>query len=548
MIRDYLKVIPLGGVGTFGANATVVQTPKTSILIDFGLMFPPDHRQPGVEYYVHDVELLLQNFPDLSALLVTHGHEDHIGGIPFLVEKKPIPIYSMPYTAELIRQKLQDFRLKTPIAHVNLDHPLVLGDLEIEFIGVTHSIPQACAMAVSAPAGCLVHSGDFKVDALPNDNYPFQSQKLKRIGDRGVDLLIVDSTNAAKSGFCPSDAVIQGSLENEILAAPGRVFFTTFSSHIPRLRQLARIARRTGRKIAIMGRSFLKHYMTSLDTRYQAHDAELFISVKAAEQLPDREKIFVVTGSQGEKSSVLVRLKEETFQGLDLKQGDTVIFSSRTIPGNERVIALLISDLENRGVRVVSGANGAVHTSGHGYREDSAYMLHLVRPKTVIPIHGEFHNLLCHQQWLESMVQDGQQVMLIQNGDIVTVRPDGVFLTGQAPASLVPIDGNLELCLTKKALRDRKDMMYSGLLLVVAAFGENADRGAFQVRFHGLAGPDPDEPASSMKVALDAQRFGSWDDLHHLAERIIKEIRRLLKREGLGRPLIKLVLNGRVMR
>jgi ribonuclease J len=540
MKNPVFHVIPLGGVGEFGANATVVQTARTSILIDFGLMFPHDPRQPGVEYYVIDPDRLLQDFPDLSAVFVTHAHEDHIGGLPFLAERRDLPIYTMPYTAGIIRQRMERQDVKADLREVALNQPIQHHDLTVEFIGVTHSIVQACALLVRSQGLSMIHSGDFKVDALPGDDYPFQSARLRQVGDEGVDLLIVDSTNGNKAGFCPSDYDIVETLEEQIALAPGRVFFTTFSSHIPRLRKLVGIAERSGRKVVLVGSSFLRHYANSLDTRYLSHTAGTIISSKDAGKYQDRELIFVVTGSQGERRAVLARLARESVQGLRLKAADTVILSSKAIPGNERIIAMLVSDLESRGVRVVSNKEFNIHTSGHGYREDSAYMLALTRARTVIPIHGEFSHLLSHFRWLKDMAGPKQEVMLMQNGDIMKLSGSGVKLSGQMEIPMVPIDGTSDLPMPGITLKQRKDMMYSGLLLVSA--WQSGRKGGLQVeiRTPGMVEREPGELEHELRRHLGPLlRAGDCS-----AEKLATRCRQWLRSGTYGRPLLQILWNG----
>lgn len=541
MKNSQLQIIPIGGVGDFGANATVFRTATTTILVDFGLMFPPDTRQPGVDYYVPDCAALLREFPDLDAIFVTHGHEDHIGALPFLLRHQNLPIHTMPYTARLIRQKCRDLNPK--INHVALNQPIRCGDIQVEFIGVTHSIIQACALAISGAGQTVIHSGDFKVDALPGDGYPFQWDRFEQLGDQGVDLLIMDSTNAHRPGFCPSDAEIVDAIEDHIQKAKGRVFFTTFSSHMPRLRKLNAIAKASGRKIVLLGKSFTKHYEAGLESAYLEHPSDTFITSEEAESLPEDQLIFVVTGSQGERSSVLVKLSREAFQGLALKAGDTVIFSSKTIPGNERVIALLISDLERKGIDVVTARRASVHTSGHGYREDAAFLFNLTRPKHVIPIHGEFNFLLNHFRWLQGLIRSPQQVHMIQNGDIAELKGGRLTLSGTIQIPLVPIDGNQDCELAGHIIRERKDMMYSGLIAINVL---THPKSSVEVETHGLAEQHPGTIASSLTKTLEPLvRQHLKGDLQKIVKR---ETRRFLKTCFFGRPLIKIAVDGRFKR
>ena len=543
-----VRVIPIGGVGEFGANATIIQTKETCVLVDYGLMFPPDTRQPGVDFYVNDPELLLEQFPDLSALFVTHAHEDHIGGVGFLLEKRELQIYAMPYTAQMLERALDFFDVSPKIKEVSLNEAITHGDISVEFIGVTHSIAQACALAITTPDGTILHTGDFKVDPLPADNYPFQSQRLREIGKQGVDLLIMDSTNALKDGFCPSDHELVPHIEEVIREAKGRVFFTTFSSHMPRLKHLKKIARATGRKIALIGRGFRKHFEISVNTKYIENFPDLFIS-SSRQDVPDKELIYVVTGSQAEQQSALVRICKDGFKGIRIRSGDRVIFSSKSIPGNERQIALLASDLERIGAEVVTTRNSHVHASGHGYREDVAYMLSLTNPKTVAPIHGEFVMLLNHFQWMRSLVREDQQTLLIEDGDVLMVKNGDVKLDGRRETRLLPIDGVRVKPISCQTLRERKDMMYAGMVLVNANIKAGPpEQNTYQVDAHGMVELEPGEIGSRVETILQSLQYIADASRSEWNHAIFTMVKKAMKREFGVRPLIKVVINGVVTR
>lgn len=543
-VEPYLRVIPLGGAGEFGSNCTVIQSPSTSILIDNGLLFPPDQREPGVEYYVRDPDQILQNFPDLSAIVVTHGHEDHVGGIPFLLERRSLPIYAQPYTAELIRQKMIGSGIDLQFVKLSPDHAFSIGDLSLRAIEVTHSIVGSCAIVVRNDAGSVMHSGDFKVDPLPENGDPFPADRFRAIGDQGVDILLVDSTNAHRTGFCPSEFTIEAPLEAAVREAPGRVFFTTFASHIPRLRKLITIARRTGRKIVLMGRSVMRHYLIALETHALDFSPDLFVDVMDASRYQDRELIFVITGSQGERNSVLARIARDRYQKVALKADDTVIFSSRSIPGNERIIALLISAMEEKGVKVITSADRPVHTSGHGFREDTAFLLSLIRPKTVVPIHGEYHHLLTHYDWLKQINTASRDVVLVENGDFLTLRRGVLHQDGHLSVRLVPIDGNQEVPLQPTVLQERKNMMYSGLMIINGRMGPRR-RYRFDVVTHGVAEPEPGFVARETQAALNALNQLPKDH-PMIAQHLIKTTKAVLREFFNGCPMIKIILDGKI--
>ena len=539
------RVIPIGGVGEFGANATIIETAETTVLVDYGLMFPPNQRQPGVDFFVNDPELLLEQFPRLSALFVTHAHEDHIGGIGFLLEKRNLPIYTMPYTAKMLARAFTYFKADPEIVETTRNQPVCHGDLSVEFIGVTHSIAQACALAIRTPDGTIVHTGDFKVDPAPPDDWPFQSDRLRELGEQGVDLLIMDSTNAGKQGFCPSERELVPHLEREIGEAKGRILFTTFSSHMPRIKNLKRIARRLGRRIAFLGRGFHRHFSISQDIGYVDHQPDVFATLEEALALPDHKVILVLTGSQAETQSALMRVAGDGLKGVKIRAGDRIIFSSKAIPGNERAIALLSADLERKGAEVITEKTHHVHTSGHGFREDLTYMLMLTQPKTVVPIHGEFSHLLHHFQWLRSLINPRQQSLLVENGDILELKNGETERGPSLPTAMIPIDGTRNIPLENRVVRERKDLMYSGLVLIVI---RQVKRGhQFEVSTNGMAESFPDEVAAYLekilaKLSLPGTTRAEWaDEVYFTIKKTVKKVFGL-------RPVIRVIVEGHILK
>ncbi len=542
-----VQIIPLGGVGEFGANATLIRSARTTVLIDFGLMFPPDHSLPGVDFYINDPEGLLRDFPELSAVFLTHAHEDHIGGLGFLLGLRDLELYTLPYTARILRAAARGLLDGAQLHEVALNQSVDHGDLSFEFIGVTHSIAQACALLVRTPEGAILHSGDFKVDPLPGDGHPFQSDRLRQLGDEGLDLLLMDSTNANKPGFCPGESEIMPALEALIRDARGRVFLTTFSSHMPRIRRLAQIAKRQGRRVVLLGRSFQKHHLAALETGYMEHDPQLFISVEKAEELPDNRLLYVLTGSQGEPRSALKRVSSESLSGVSIRAGDRVIFSSKVIPGHERRVALLVGNLESRGVEVFTSRTRHIHTSGHAFREDLAYLLALTRPTHVAPIHGEFHQLSKHRQWLDAIVNDSQKVWPIMDGDVLTLSNGSLEHEPRGQSHMLPIDGNQNLPLTRTILKDRKDMMYSGLVLISIRVGSSPPNEC-EVALHGLVEAREGALAEAIGEALRPLEIGEEMEAEKRTKLLSKICKKVIKSFFSGRPLMKIVLNGKIVK
>lgn len=546
MTHHETRFIPVGGVGEFGANASILKTSTTTVLIDFGLMFPPDSRKPGVDYYVVNPQKLLAAFPDIQAIFLTHGHEDHIGGLPHLLPHRNLPVFALPYTARLVAEKFHDQAFTPVLQEVELNQAIPFGDIQVTFLGVTHSIQHACSLAIDTPAGRLIHSGDFKVDPLPEDNHPFQSEHFRQWGKKGVDILLMDSTNATKPGFCPSDQALLPHWENIISQAQGRVFFATFSSHMPRVKKIIKLAAKLGRKVAFLGRSLKRHMKIAVETGYLGLRADVMVSFEQAMKIPEDTILFVMTGSQGEPRSATARILRNDYKGLAFNSRDTVIFASKAIPGNERQMALLCSDMERKGITVVTGKDQPVHASGHAYREELAYLLCLTNPKTAIPIHGEFHHLLKHFQWLNQIMDDHGQLLLIEDGDQVVLDSSGTRLEQNIRVELLPIDGNQELPLENSLIRQRKDMMYSGLLIIAWHHQEKSAEPLIQVSTCGMVLADPDESMARITVELQRMDYRQYvnDDLW--ASTLRKTARSVLRQFFYGRPLIKCIVNGNI--
>lgn len=545
--EDRTRIIPLGGVGEFGANATIIDTLTTTILVDFGIMFPPDTSQPGVDFYINDPLDVFEYFPAIDAILITHGHEDHVGGVRFLLEETPIPIYTTAYTAELAKQKCEGLDIPPTIEVVERNQRFQIGDITCEFIGVTHSIVAACALAIETPSGTILHSGDFKVDPLPGDGWEFQSQRLRELGQKGVDLLIMDSTNAFKRGFCPAEDDIVPDLEKLIGDHPGRVFVTTFASNMPRIRKLEYVAQRLHRKIAFVGRSFYRHYRACMGMGYLDDSPDVIVPVEKARHLPPDEVLYFVTGSQGEGRAALNRIAKGNYMGLDLDRGDLVIFSSKAIPGNERAIALLSSQLQKLGVKVVTEKMANVHTSGHAYQEDLAYMVSLLKPRNIAPIHGEYAMLRAHFNWLDALVEQDVNLFLIQDGDVLSMQQGELSITDSIQVEMLPIDGQQDLPIDWPILKARKNMMYVGFMLIVVRIDPYTlkDR---QVRVEtiGMVEPEPGHYAERVEQVLQGlplpKNAGEEQLASFFRSSAMKALRALIN----GKPEIRVVLNDTI--
>ncbi|PIE89879.1 MAG: hypothetical protein CR997_08655 [Acidobacteria bacterium] len=541
------KIIPLGGLGQFGANATIIQTRNTCILIDFGLMFPPDRRQPGVDFYINDPEEILANWPDLEAVFITHGHEDHIGGLYYLLKKKNLPVYATPYTGALI-ESADPMIARLDLHEVCYREPIPIKDLVLEYIPVTHSIAKASCLLIDTPGGTIMHSGDFKLDPAPGDGTRFDIQYILEKTNRtavqnsdftaGIDLLMMDSTNAEQKGFSGSEAGLLQTYQEIVNESKGRIFISCFSSSLPRLINVSKIAEASGRKVVLAGRSFHRHFKAAMKTGYIKPNA-VFIDQEQASALPPRELLYFITGSQGEPNAALSKIAAHTHRDVQLRSSDTIIFASRPIPGNERAIALLRSSLEQAGARVINSSHRNVHVSGHAYREELAYLLNVTKPGNILPIHGEFTMLQQHEKWLKHLVHKNQRILLRSNGDELVLQ-NGICHAGKKwETSLLPIDGNQLVPLQSSVLKERKDLMYSGLILI--SFKHGYGKPEWDVLTMGLA---EEKPGTLKKIILD---FLNKDGLHINKKRIKTAVKKLLRRYFNGMPVIRVVYEGTIL-
>ena len=531
------QIIPLGGLGQFGANATIIKTRRSTILVDFGLMFPPDKRQPGVDFYINDPQKILDHWPKLEALFITHGHEDHIGGLFYLLKKKNIPVFATAYTGALIASadpmvKKLDLRVVEPLV------PVTVGDISVEYIPVTHSIAKAACLFFQTPGGTILHSGDFKLDPMQGDGDSFGVDRLSELAQEGIDLLLMDSTNAGQAGFSGSEAELLDSYRQILQSSPGRVLISTFSSSLPRLINVSRIAKEFNRKVALVGRSFKRHFDAAVKTGYIVPD-ETFVSIEDAMILPSSEVLLFVTGSQGEVNAALTKIAHKTHQEIQLQSSDTVIFASRAIPGNERGIALLRSHLERSGCKVITPAHSKVHVSGHAYREELAFLANLTLPGTVMPIHGEFTMLNQNYNWLKTLGEDRRTILLRSNGDEIVLK-QGVCSSGKKwEVELLPVDGNQLVPISNRSLKQRKDLMYSGLVLISGTRGFGEMR--WDVETAGIA---EETPGNMKNLVLNHLNKHSQNTAR---DNLKRELKKAIRPHFRGMPVIKIILEGKII-
>ncbi|HYM59269.1 MAG TPA: ribonuclease J [Thermoanaerobaculia bacterium] len=464
-----LRVIPLGGLGEIGMNLMVFEHGDDAIVVDCGMMFP-DAATLGVDVIVPDMTYIADNASKFRAVFLTHGHEDHIGALPFLVEQLQVPVYGMPLTLGFVRDKLEELGLHAQVElHAIQPRDVIdAGVFRVEAIRVTHSIVDALGFAIRTPLGTIIHTGDFKIDHTPIDHKAADLIRFAHYGEEGVLLLLSDSTNALVPGHCPTERTVGGALDRVFSSSKGRIIFTTFASHIHRVQQAIDLARKHRRKVFLIGRSLVDNVETAERLGYLRLPRDVRGNGRPND-LDPREVLILTTGTQGEPSSALARMAVGEHKQIDVGPGDIVVISARTIPGNERAIAHLIDSLYRRGAEVISNEQPDIHVSGHACEEELKTMISLTRPKFFIPIHGTLRHLIHHARLAAAMGIPESRTLVITNGNVAEIGAgEAIVLPDRVPNGKVFIDAQAEE-VAEVVVRDRQHLAEDGFVIVVVA-------------------------------------------------------------------------------
>ena len=465
-----LKIIPLGGLDGIGKNMTVFECGDDMVLVDAGLMFPDDS-QPGIDLVLPDYTYVLENEEKLRGIVVTHGHEDHTGSLPYLLQdlNNKVPIFSSKLTLGFIEGKLSEFRIRAPkFREVHGGSHVNLGCIQIDFFSMTHSIPGALGVFIRTPQGTVMHTGDFKLDQTPIDGVTPDYAAINKFAKQGIDLLMSDSTNATRPGFTKSEAEVGPSLYAAIKNAPGRVFVASFSSHIHRLQQICDAARSCGRKIVVTGRSMLTNTRVARELGYLQIPEEDIIDAYEIDNLPEDQIVVMCTGSQGEPLSALSRMANGEHKTLSMHEGDTVIISATPIPGNEKGVQQVVNSLAKIGCDVYDKNRTLVHVSGHGSQEELKLMLAMAKPSYFMPVHGEAVHLRAHASLARKMGIPSDRIFVLDNGDSLEMRAGKVLRGASVESGVVYVDGLRIGDTDPIVLRDRQKLANDGMVTAVA--------------------------------------------------------------------------------
>ena len=469
-----LRVIPLGGLGEIGLNMMVIEHDQYILVVDAGLMFPDDY-MPGVDLVIPDFQYLTQNKDRVKAIILTHGHEDHIGAMPFFLKEFSVPVFGTRFTLELLKAKLKEYELpeQADLRRICPGDTTQLGPFKVEYISVNHSIVDGVGLAIDTPEGMLIHSGDFKIDPTPVDNQFTDLIRFAHYGEKGVIALFSDSTNAEKEGFTLSERKVRKTLEDLFQTCQGRIIVGSFASNVSRIQQVINLAVEYGRKVVFNGRSMITNVGIARELGFISMPEDAEISVAQIAQFSDENITIITTGSQGEPMSALTRMAYGKHKRIKIKRGDTVILSSRFIPGNEKAITSIINSFYRKGANVVYEKISDIHTSGHAKREELKLMLSLVKPRYFVPIHGEYRHLMNHVQLALDMGMAEERILIAEDGDVITFKNQEVQLGEPVHAGRVLVDGKGVGDVGDVVLRDRRRLSGHGMVVVLLALDEN---------------------------------------------------------------------------
>jgi len=536
-----LRIIPIGGLGEVGRNMTSFEIDGKILIVDCGVLFPEEH-QPGVDLILPDFGFLRERLEDIVGVVLTHGHEDHIGSVPYLLRlRADIPLIGSTLTLALVEAKLKEHRIQPYTLTVSEGQHERIGPFDLEFIAVNHSIPDALAVAIKTRAGTVLATGDFKMDQLPLDGRLTDLREFARLGQEGVDLFMVDSTNADVPGFTPLERSIGPVLDEVIARSPRRVIVASFSSHVHRVQQVLDAAAFNGRRVALLGRSMVRNMTIAADLGYLKVPEGVLIDFKKAGDVPDDEIVYMSTGSQGEPMAVLSRMANRDHQ-IEIGEGDTVILASSLIPGNENAVYRVIDGLTKLGANVVHKGNAKVHVSGHAAAGELLYCYNILKPKNVLPIHGEYRHLFANAKLARDTGVPEQNTFIGQNGTVYDLRDGEVHVAGQLDLGFVYVDGATVGEITDADLKDRRILGEEGFISVIVVVDASTGRIIVGPEIHARGFAEDDAVFEEVKpkisaALLEAAQNGVRDQ-HALQQAVRRTVGTWVNRRLRRRPML----------
>ncbi|WP_277371495.1 ribonuclease J [Rhodococcus rhodochrous] len=540
--RDGLRVVALGGIGEIGRNMTVFEHQGRLLIVDCGVLFPED-QQPGVDLILPDFRYIEDRMDDVEAIVLTHGHEDHIGAVPFLLRLRPdIPVVGSKFTLALVAAKCREHRQRPNLVEVVEGQTTSHGPFECEYFAVNHSIPDAIAVAIRTAAGVVLHTGDIKLDQLPLDNRLTDLAGFSRLGDEGVDLFLVDSTNAEVPGFVTPEREIGGVLDTVIGKATNRVIVASFASHVHRIQQIVDVAERYNRRVAFVGRSMVRNMQIAQDLGYLNVPDGLEVDIDTAASLPDGRVVLVSTGSQGEPLSALSRMARGEHRQINIRADDLVVLASSLIPGNEASVFAVVNGLAKRGAKVVTQQNAKVHVSGHASAGELLYLYNAVRPTNAMPVHGEWRHLRANAALAEATGVPRERIVLAEDGVVVDMVDGLAEIVGRVPVGHVYVDGLSVGDVGESTLSDRLVLGEGGFISISVAVDAATGRAVSTPEVSGRGfSDDPgalNEAAQLVDKALNELAAEGVTETHRIAQGIRRVVGRWVAETYRRRPMI----------
>lgn len=537
-----LRLVALGGIGEIGRNMTVFEYDGRLLVVDCGVLFPED-QQPGVDLILPDFRYIEDRVKTIDAIVLTHGHEDHIGAVPFLLKMRPdIPVVGSKFTLALVAAKCREHRLRPTLIEVREGDRQSYGPFDCEFFAVNHSIPDALAVAIRTPAGLVLHTGDIKLDQLPLDNRLTDLAGFSRLGDEGVDLFLVDSTNAEVPGFVTPEREIGGVLDTVIGKADQRVIVASFASHVHRIQQIVDVAHRYGRRVTFVGRSMVRNMQIAQELGYLHVPEGVEVDIDRAATLPDDKVVLVTTGSQGEPLSALSRMARGEHRQINIRAGDLVVLASSLIPGNENSVFAVVNGLAKRGATVITQASAKVHVSGHASAGELLYLYNAVRPSNAMPVHGEWRHLRANAALAEATGVPADRIVLAEDGVTVDLVDGRARISGKVPVGFVYVDGLSVGDVSESTLSDRLVLGEGGFIAITVAVDERTGRAVSRPQVSGRGfSNDPgalSEAADLVDKTLVELADDGVTDAHRIAQGIRRVVGRWVAQKYRRRPMI----------
>jgi ribonuclease J len=543
-----IEIIPLGGIGEFGMNCMGIRYDDEMIIVDAGMGFP-EETPYGVDISIPNFDFLEEYRDNLTALILTHGHEDHIGALPYFLKKFNLPVYTSRFTMALAERKLEEHKMMGDVLlhRVEPNDVAEIGNFKIEFIHASHSLVDCFSLAIKTPLGTVIHTGDYKIDDTPVIGKPYDLKTLAKYGDEGVLALLGDSTNATVEGRTPSEKAVIPAFEEIFEQAAGRILVSTFSSSIHRLQIVFNVAYEFGRKVCVLGRSMQKNVEIADELGILRIPPNTLVDLGTSRSMADEDIVYIITGSQGENRAALWNMATSSYKGMEIEKGDTVVLSARIIPGNDKAISRLIGNLYKRGANIIEEKRRLIHVSGHASQEDIKIMVETARPKYLVPIHGEYRMLFRHKEFVKNHVAGytDENVILIENGDVLEIDEFGARVLEKHELNRTFIDEESLEEIEYDIIRERKKLAYGGAISLVVKIDKATSQisGEPQISFQGVAGIDltngfTGEAKKSIANLISTMTTKEIADKNWLQENIRIHLKRFLQKETGTKPVI----------